>query len=109
MVHGAPVDPLPAALPDQAGRAAGPGEVRRVHDAPRPGAVSGPAEESVQLLGPRLAVRRRPAPGRGPPPADAPDGRTVRAGAAEPERRAGPRGGAVGGWLQGRQAPPAGP
>ena len=43
----------------------------------------------------RLAVRRRPAHGRGDAPADDPRRRPVRRGAAEPERRAAAAGGAV--------------
>ena len=40
-----------------------------------------------RVAGPRLAVRRGPADGRGDAPADAAGGRALRQGAAEPERR----------------------
>ena len=79
-------------------------EVRRVHDAERSGADAGRA-----AAGARLAVRRRPAHGRGDASADAPRRRAVRRGAAEPERRAAAAGGAVEVRLQGHQVDRADP
>ena len=57
-------------------------------------ADAGPAAGSARRR-PRLAVPRGPAAGRGPAPANAARGRALRRGAAEPERRADPVGGAV--------------
>src|SRR5437879_462404 len=70
------------------------GQVRRVLDARRPRPVPRPEEGPLQLRRARLALHRGPAPRRGAPPADPPHGGHVRPGAAEPERRADPRGGA---------------
>ena len=57
----------------------------------------------LQLRRPRLALHRGAAPRRGAAPADPAHGRHVRPGAAEPERRADPRGHPVEVRLQERQ------
>src|SRR5207249_1657178 len=81
--------------PLQACRAGRPGEVRRVHDAPRLQSVPGPEARVLRLLVARLAVRRGASPGRGAAPADAAHRGHVRPGAAESKRRARARRGAV--------------
>src|SRR5207245_1857574 len=84
-----PVDRLLAVGGAQARRAHAQGEVRRVHDPQGPRAV--PRAEARALRSrrrARLAVHGGTAPRRGDAPAHAADGRHVRQGAAQPERRA---------------------
>src|SRR2546426_248398 len=108
MVHGHPLDRRPARVAAQAGRADGAGEVRRVRHAARPEAVPRPAAGLLRVRA-RLAVHRGAATRRGTPPVDAPDGRHVRPGPAEPERRADPRGRALEVRLQEREVDRADP
>src|SRR5215510_6557120 len=112
LVDGDPVDRLPARLAAQARRADRAGEVRRVHHVARPQPVSGAEAGILRLLVARLALRRGASPRRGDAPAHAPDGRHVRQGAAQSERRAGARGDPVEVRLQERQVhrpdPPGG-
>ena len=109
LVHGDPVDRL-SRSPRSSSGSSRPGRPSTSSSRRSWIRSSSPARRrAVQLRRARLAVHRRAAPRRGDAPADAPDGRAVRPGAAEPERRADPGGGAVEVRLQERQVDRAHP
>src|SRR5437899_7573734 len=83
LVHGEPLDRLPARRPAEANRADGARSLRRLHDALRPTADAGTGGTRAGL-----ALRRGPAAGRSDAPPRDPSRWPVRQAAAQPERGA---------------------
>ena len=106
LVDGDPVDRLPALGSAEAGRAAGQRQVRGLRDAGATGRDAGPAR---RVSAAAVALRGRPAPGRGDAPAHHPGGRPLRRDAAQAERRAHPPRGALEVRLQEHQVDRAHP
>ena len=98
VVDGHPVGRASAGPASRPGGADGQAEVRRVPDLARPRPLAGP-----EGVGAPLALRRRPADGRGDASAHAPGGRPLRPRAAGPERRPAAAGGALEVRVQGDQ------